>query len=74
MLDMAAIAEICSKARKRAGLLQHKIAACTGYEQSTISMFERGHINNARLLMWYVQNVLNEEEIKELLGVSDYDA
>lgn len=67
MDDIKQIAQICKDARKRSGKYQYQVAMDIGcYSASTISMFECGNVSNAMLLLWYMRNYFNEEDMKKI--------
>lgn len=71
LTDLKAVGRICSEARKKRGFKQYQIAGAIGcYEPSTISMFENGRINNARLLLWYVNNLFDSADREKLDSIA----
>lgn len=55
------LGDTCKEFRKSIGLTQSTVADLTGYTISNISMFEQGHVNNMRLLLFYIQEGLPAE-------------
>lgn len=53
MYTIKELAAPCAAFRKQAGYSQNDVAKITGYNQRTISAFERGMNNNAELLYYY---------------------
>ena len=64
MYDLRALGHYCKNQRRRMQKTQKQVAIETGYTEKTISAFECGRINNARLLCWYIDNGLNKDLIK----------
>lgn len=59
------IVRILREKRKEQKFTQSMISKMTGYSVSNIGKFERGHINNARLILYYT--LILEVDINELL-------
>lgn len=56
------VGKSCKRHRKRIGYTQKQVAQDTCYSVKTISSFETGHLNNAVLLLWYVNHGLTIDE------------
>lgn len=54
VIDMVELGRRCQVYRQSLAYRQIDVARDLGYEQSTISRFEQGKNDNARILMWYV--------------------
>lgn len=53
---------LCRKYRKQVlKVTQSRVAIETGYSPETVSAFECGRVNNAKLLYWYISNGLKLE-------------
>ena len=48
----------CKRFRRKIGIKQKQVAIETGYSDKTISMFETGRVNNAKILYWYIRHGL----------------
>lgn len=59
------IVRVLREKRKEQKLTQSMISKMTGYCVSNIGKFERGHINNARLILYYI--LILDIDINELL-------
>ena len=55
----------CKHFRRSKHIYQNRVASETGYSNKSISAFENGRVNNAIILLWYVNNGM---DIKELRG------
>lgn len=55
---MRTMGKSCKRHRKRIGYTQKQVAQETKYSVKTISAFETGRLNNAMLLLWYVEHGL----------------
>lgn len=58
------IAHLCAKFRRKIRVKQKQVAIETGYSEKTVSAFERGHSNNALLLMWYINHGMPHEYLE----------
>lgn len=58
------IAHLCAKFRRKIKVKQKQVAIETGYSEKTVSAFERGHSNNAILLMWYINHGMPHEYLE----------
>lgn len=54
-IKLECIGEICKKHREKLRITQKQIAKETGYTQAMISLFEKGKLNNAYILSWYIE-------------------
>lgn len=64
MYDLCQLGRQCGKHRRKLGVKQIQVAIETGYGVKNISSFERGHCNNAKILMWYINNGLENDVIR----------
>ena len=55
---MKPIGKACKRLRKNIKYTQQMVANETKYSVKTISAFETGRLNNAYLLMWYIDHGL----------------
>lgn len=55
------IAIMCKAHRRRLKVKQATVALETGYSPKTISAFECGKLNNAKILMWYINSGMGEK-------------
>lgn len=62
-LTLSYLGKRCQKYRKKIGYYQRQIASDTGYSIESISAFENGRSDNARILLWYFQHGLTIEYI-----------
>lgn len=60
------VGEICKRARKRKGIYQFQIGMVLNYADTNISMFENGKNGNSRILLYYLENILSDEDKREL--------
>lgn len=59
------VPKLCKKYRKQVlKVTQNRVAIETGYSPETVSAFECGRVNNAKLLYWYISHGL-QLEVKE---------
>ena len=63
--DLKKLGEKCKHFRRSKHIHQNKVAKETGYSNKSISAFENGRVNNALILIWYINNGM---DIKELRG------
>ena len=63
-LDLKKLGTACKRYRKRKGILQLQVALETGYNTKTISMFECGNTNNAKILAWYINHGMPIEYVR----------
>ena len=56
MKNLKELGSACQRLRELLGSSQIDIANETGYSKETISAFETGRNNNARVLLWYIQH------------------
>lgn len=62
MMNYDNVPRLCQEYRKRIlRVTQNRVAQETGYSPETVSAFENGRVNNARLLYWYICNGLKLE-------------
>lgn len=57
-MDNIAIGNLCQTWRKENNIKQSDIASDLDVSVETISAFENGRTNNARVLMWYIEHGL----------------
>lgn len=65
MVTLVDVGKACRRVRQSKHMSQKQVAKATGYNDRTISQFERGYSNNALILIWYITNGL------ELGGVNN---
>ena len=53
---LKSIGESCRSWRKSVRMSMKEVADLMGYSIQTVSRFETGHMNNAVMLMWYIEN------------------
>lgn len=58
MVTLVDVGNACRKVRQSKHMSQKQVAKATGYNDRTISQFERGYSNNALILIWYITNGL----------------
>jgi len=58
MIDFMAVCRACKRVRREKHLTQKQVAEKIGYGEKTISAFENGKVNNAYVLLWYLDNGL----------------
>jgi transcriptional regulator with XRE-family HTH domain len=58
MVTLVDVGKACRKIRQSKHMSQKQVAKATGYNDRTISQFERGYSNNALILIWYITNGL----------------
>lgn len=56
MENLKELGSACQRLRELLGASQIDIANETGYSKETISAFETGRNNNARVLLWYIRH------------------
>lgn len=56
------IAIMCKEHRRKLKVKQFTVALETGYSPKTISAFECGKLNNAKILMWYINSGMEVEK------------
>ncbi len=61
--DLKMIGLRCRNFRIAMGIKQARVAVDTGYSVENISSFERGHNDNARILLWYLVNGLSVKKL-----------
>lgn len=61
MVTLVDVGKACRKVRQLKHMSQKQVAKATGYNDRTISQFERGYSNNALILIWYITNGLELE-------------
>ena len=54
MVCLKDIGKACGDYRRKKHLTQKYVASKTGYNDRTVSLFERGGSNNAIILLWYI--------------------
>jgi len=52
------VCRMCKRVRRQKHMTQKQVAEKTGYTPKTISAFENGRVNNAYILLWYLDNGL----------------
>lgn len=62
------LGQVCKEYRESMGYLQSDVAIATGYSKETVSAFECGRTNNAKIFAWYVGHGFGEYEMR---GVKD---
>ena len=62
--DMKQLGKLCGKHRRRMKVKQQQVAIATGYSIKNISSFENGHCNNAKILLWYINNGLDKDQLR----------
>lgn len=62
--NLKVIGKACKSIRMANGITQKQLGKITGYSDKTISSFETGRVNNAILLLWYLENGLTLDKIK----------
>lgn len=55
-MELDVIAKNCAQWRLECGYTQKQIADSLGVSVETISAFEHGRTNNARVLSWYIEH------------------
>lgn len=55
-MDIIAIGNLCQMWRKENNIKQSDIASDLDVSVETISAFEHGRTNNARVLIWYIEH------------------
>ena len=63
MFDIEKIGIICGKFRKTLNLTQADVAKATGYSTGNIGHFEQGRNDNLNILLWYIMNGLDINEL-----------
>ena len=63
--DLKRLGGKCKHFRRSKNIQQNRVAKETGYSNKSISAFENGRVNNAIILIWYINNGM---DIKELRG------
>ena len=58
MTNLKVIGHKCKILRRSLALTQNDVAKETGYTSKSISAFENGRVNNAIILMWYINHGL----------------
>ena len=58
--------DICREARERQNISKKDVARACNYSVANIHSFENSGTNNARLLMYYIQNILENADIIKL--------
>lgn len=53
---LKSIGECCRSWRKSVRMSMKEVGDLMGYSVQAISRFETGHMNNAVMLMWYIEN------------------
>lgn len=61
--DRKALGRICRDFRLGMGLPMTAVATATGYSQQNICHFEQGRNDNSTILLWYIANGLNTDEL-----------
>lgn len=58
MGDLKVLGRRCKRLRRSLCKTQSDVANETGYTSKSISAFENGRVNNALILMWYINHGL----------------
>ena len=59
MENLKELGQAAKAFRESLGASQIEVATATGYSKETVSAFETGRNNNARVLLWYVRHGFN---------------
>jgi transcriptional regulator with XRE-family HTH domain len=60
MVDLKIIGSACKRVRREMHMTQAQVGDAVGYTAKTISAFERGRVNNAFVLLWYLEHGLTK--------------
>lgn len=60
------ISRICAEARRDVGVSQYEIADYLSTTQQNISNFECGRNFSARLLVFYISEILNSDDLEKI--------
>lgn len=60
------ISRICAEARKDVGVSQYEIADYLSVTQQSVSNFECGRNFSARLLLFYIVEILNSDDLEKI--------
>lgn len=63
MFDINKIGSICGTFRRSLKLTQDDVAKATGYSKGNIGHFEQGRNDNLNILLWYIMNGLDIDEL-----------
>jgi len=58
LIDLKILGQKCRSLRKSLNVRQYEVANETGYTVKSISAFENGRVNNAIILLWYINHGL----------------
>lgn len=64
IVDLKRLGEKCKHFRRSKYIHQNKVAKETGYSNKSISAFENGRVNNAIILLWYINNGMDVRELR----------
>lgn len=62
MTDLKTVGRKCQRLRKSLNIRQSQVAKEIGYTPKSISAFENGRVNNAIILLWYINHGLEGVE------------
>lgn len=65
-MDYKKISRICAEARKDLGISQYYIAEYLSTTQQNVSNFECGRNFSSRLLLFYISEILNSDELDKI--------
>ena len=60
MVDLKIIGSACKRIRRELHMTQAQVGNAVGYTAKTISAFENGRVNNAFVLLWYLEHGLTK--------------
>jgi len=59
---------ICKSFRSMKGISQEAVGEVTGYSKESVNAFENGRLFTYRIFLWYIDQGLNEEWCRRILG------
>ena len=62
-MEKKKLGQICKEFRESLGVLQSDVAEETGYSKESVSAFECGRVNNAKIFAWYVSKGFGQYEM-----------
>lgn len=65
-MDFKKLCAACKAYRESIGYTQLEVSKDIGYSVASISAFENGRVNNAQILLWYIQKGMVIEDGKDL--------
>ena len=68
-MDYKKISRICAEARKGLGISQYYLAEYLSTTQQNISNFECGRNFSSRLLLFYISEILDSDDLDKIKGV-----